>query len=84
MSKTLEWGLEPRPGSFGRTLRRAAASALHGAGRWLDRWASALEVTVEAAATTPVLEFHAEAGAPEGALFVDGVRVGVIHGVRRL
>jgi hypothetical protein len=31
-----------------------------------------------------VLEFHAEAGAPEGALYVDGRFVGHIVGVRRL
>jgi hypothetical protein len=29
-------------------------------------------------------EFHAEAGAPEGALFVNGIRVGSISGVSRL
>lgn len=28
--------------------------------------------------------FHAEAGAPEGALYVDGQRVGVLPGVTRL
>ncbi len=32
----------------------------------------------------PELEFYAEAGAPEGALFVDGQRVGSIPGVTRL
>jgi hypothetical protein len=32
----------------------------------------------------PLLEFHAEAGAPEGALFVDGQRIGVLPGVTRL
>lgn len=36
--------------------------------------------------TTPLpqLEFYAEAGAPEGALYLDGELVGVIEGVRRL
>jgi hypothetical protein len=28
------------------------------------------------AATLPALEFHAEAGAPEGALYIDGVMFG--------
>jgi hypothetical protein len=32
----------------------------------------------------PQLEFHAEAGAPEGALYVDGKLVGWLPGVRRL
>lgn len=35
-------------------------------------------------APSPVLEFHAEAGAPEGALYVDGVLVGHLRGVYRL
>ncbi len=30
------------------------------------------------------LEFHAESGAPEGALYVDGKLVGYLPGVRRL
>ena len=32
----------------------------------------------------PVLEFYAEAGAPEGALYVDGKLVGWVAGVNRL
>src|SRR5690349_19524059 len=32
----------------------------------------------------PELEFYAEAGAPEGALFIDGRLVGRLPGVRRL
>lgn len=32
----------------------------------------------------PVLEFYAEAGAPEGALYVDGRLVGHLPGVTRL
>ena len=32
----------------------------------------------------PQLEFHAEAGAPEGALYVDGRLVGWLPGVSRL
>lgn len=33
---------------------------------------------------SPVLEFYAEAGAPEGALYVDGQLVGHLPGVTRL
>lgn len=32
----------------------------------------------------PVVEFHGEAGAPEGALYVDGKLVGHVLGVNRL
>ena len=32
----------------------------------------------------PVLEFYADAGAPEGALYMDGNLVGWVPGVRRL
>ena len=35
-------------------------------------------------AREPRFEFHAEAGAPEGALYVDGRLVGWLSGVRRL
>lgn len=35
-------------------------------------------------AREPVLEFYAEAGAPEGALYVDGELVGMLAGVSRL
>jgi hypothetical protein len=37
-----------------------------------------------AASTLPRLEFHADACAPEGALYVDGVLVGRLPGVQRL
>jgi len=37
-----------------------------------------------AAALAHVIEFHAEAGAPEGALYVDGQLVGHLPGVCRL
>ena len=34
--------------------------------------------------TEPVLEYHGEAGAPEGALYVNGQLVGHVLGVTRL
>ena len=34
--------------------------------------------------STRALEFYAEAGAPEGALYLDGQLVGWLHGVKRL
>jgi hypothetical protein len=69
-------------------LRSAVAAALHGASRTLHRLALHLG---QASSAQPVpsglslsLEFHAEAGAPEGALFVDGCLVAHLRGVRRL
>jgi hypothetical protein len=67
--------------------RRAAAALLHGASRALQGLARQLTATpsrTPASALTPMLEFHAEAGAPEGALYVDGQLVGHLVGVSRL
>jgi len=61
-------------------LRRGVALALRAARRVLQRWAqrlaSAPSLTVFVA-QPPLLEFHAESGAPDGALYVDGVLVGL-------
>lgn len=65
--------------------RALAAAALRRASTLLGRLA--LSVAGSAAqrpVSVPVLEFHAEAGAPEGALYVDGVLVGMLAGVQRL
>jgi len=61
---------------------------LHRAGRQLSRAARQLALPLRRHAEAvapgwPQVEFHAEAGAPEGALFVDGEYVGQI-GVGRL
>ena len=69
------------------SYRRAAAAALHSASRVLKRLArqlAAAPAQPQALALTPRLEFHAEAGAPEGALYVDGQLVGHLLGVSRL
>jgi len=68
-----------------RRARELAATALRAAGAALDRLALRL-VRIEAPATRPdpMLEYHAEAGAPEGALYVDGQLVGRLEGVSRL
>ena len=66
-----------RPRLLLAALLRAASSAL-------DRVASSLALEPPLAEGEPVLEFHAEAGAPEGALYVDGAFVGVVAGVTRL
>lgn len=69
------------------SYRRTTAAALHSASRVLQRLArqlAAAPARPDAAALTPLLEFHAEAGAPEGALYVDGQLVGHLVGVSRL
>jgi hypothetical protein len=50
----------------------------------LARLAAALASKPARAVTDPRVEFHAEAGAPEGALYVDGQLVGWLPGVSRL
>jgi hypothetical protein len=61
------------------------ATALHGASLALAGWARRLAQSLRRPeAADPVLEFYAEAGAPEGALYVDGRLVGHLPGVTRL
>ena len=77
-----------------RGTRHALARVLAGASRFLDGLSRRLEAA-EARATErdaqavreaeeAMLEFHAEAGAPEGALYVNGEFVGYVPGVSRL
>ena len=82
MSKTLSRHPalpEPAP-----RLRRALARSLRITGRGLARWARRWAAAERLPQHDPVLEFYAEAGAPEGALYIDGRRVGVLPGVTRL
>ena len=68
-----------------RRARELAATVLRSAGAALDRLALGLaRADAPIAAPEPVLEFHAEAGAPEGALYVNGHLVGNVVGVNRL
>jgi hypothetical protein len=68
-----------------RRGRAAAAVLLRTVSRALDGLAARLAIVERRPTTTePVLEFHAEAGAPEGALYVDGQLVGHVLGVNRL
>jgi hypothetical protein len=66
--------------------RRAAAASLRSASALLARLAQRLAVPAPAPrpSVAPRLEFYAEAGAPEGALYLDGQLVGFVEGVRRL
>jgi hypothetical protein len=85
MLKTDHWTLRSTSALPAERTREAAADVLRGASLVLARLASRLRVATRAAPSgDPVLEFYAEAGAPEGALYVDGRRVGVLQGVTRL
>lgn len=83
--------LQPgRPAASGRPafiaprgLRALAAAVLLAASRALDGLAQRLALAPPASSEA-VIEFHAEAGAPEGALYVDGQLVGHLSGVTRL
>ncbi|MBL8326157.1 MAG: hypothetical protein JNJ89_14490 [Rubrivivax sp.] len=74
------------PASSGREL---AAALLRRASQMLARMAlsvagAASPMVARESVSDPVLEFYAEAGAPEGALYVDGELVGMLVGVTRL
>ncbi len=67
-----------------RGARTWAATVLRAASRSLDTLAERLALAQAPAATERVLEYHGEAGAPEGALYVNGQLVGHVLGVTRL
>ena len=67
------------------SVRRAAGGLLAGLSLLLGRLAQHLAAVPQAAAAGDrCTEYHAEAGAPEGALYVDGKLVGWLEGVKRL
>lgn len=61
-----------------------AAAALRRVSTGLVRLAEALALGAARPRRAPELEFYAEAGAPEGALYVDGKLIGLLPGVTRL
>ena len=67
-------------------LRLVVAAALYGASAGLERIARQLAPAAapRADAVLPRVEFHAEAGALEGALYVDGQLIALLPGVSRL
>lgn len=85
--KPLSWHpvVTPRP-PWTYLARRVAATSLRSASAVLAHLARRL--SVPAPAPEPRLptrlEFYAEAGAPEGALYLDGQLVGWVPGVKRL
>lgn len=85
MHKSWSAPVGPLAPSVSDTARRWMAHALHQAGARLQRWAQVWQPAADAQSPADArLEFHAEAGAPEGALYLDGQRIGVLPGVTRL
>lgn len=86
MSKTPQGLTRPLAAPSGSALRQLAASSLRLASRSLARLARQLaqRSAPTGARPLPALEFYAEAGAPEGALYLDGELVGHLPGVTRL
>lgn len=76
--------LEPqRP--FSEVAQHFAAAGLRSASAALARLSRRLgRPVVRAPHSEPQLEFYAEAGAPEGTLYLEGKLVGWVSGVRRL
>lgn len=73
----------PRP--FREAVRRLAAAGLRRASATLARLSRRLgRPGVYTPHPDPQLEFYAEAGAPEGALYLEGKLVGWVTGVKRL
>lgn len=69
------------------SLAPLAARALGAASMLLGRLAAELSAATAprvARELPPVLEFYADAGAPEGALYLNGELVGTLPGVTRL
>lgn len=82
--KAQRWSAAVDPRPLADLARRAAASVLRGASAALARLARRLAAPRRVARGPAQLEFYAEAGAPEGALYLDGELVGWLQGVKRL
>ncbi len=81
MTRTLISPHATWPHGARHTLAKALARASAWAWRKARQWAATARRP--APQTDPIWEFHAEAGAPEGALYVNGELVGHV-GVKRL
>lgn len=71
----------------GPSVRRLLAGLLRTASHRLAQLSRSLNAAERARERSPgemVYEFYAEAGAPEGALYVDGKLIGYVPGVTRL
>ena len=67
-----------------RRRRHSVALLLRAASRALDSLAARLLPVAPSQAGESVVEVYAEAGAPEGALYINGQLVGRLPGVHRL
>ncbi len=96
MTRTLPWAASTSA-PLSATALNLLAAALRAASELLERRAARLAEAARAEAQAAAEEllragahtvefhsFHGDAGAPEGALYVDGWLVGVIDGVLRL
>ena len=85
MIKSLPWSYHPAEHAFEHRLRHAVAAVLRGASRMLSRLARRIAASKKVRhADIGHLEFYAEAGAPEGAIYADGLLIGYLTGVNRL
>jgi hypothetical protein len=84
MSSLKELRASSGPAPVADAARDLAAELLRHASGVLARLAADLVRAPIAPRAEPRFEYHAEAGAPEGALYVDGRLVGWIAGVNRL
>lgn len=77
----------PYSATRGPSVRRLLAAILRAASHRLAQLSRAVSATERARERTQgesVYEFYAEAGAPEGALYLNGQLVGYVPGVTRL
>jgi hypothetical protein len=90
MSKTLTFAAALAWRPLGATVLHMVAAALRSAGDLVHALAVRAGTAEDALATTPPIEtvefhsLHGDAGAPEGALYVNGVLVAIVPGVDRL
>ena len=83
--KSPDWTSVGPPGALVDALRRVLADSLRSGSALLARLARKMSRPArQTRATEPHIEFYAEAGASEGALYLDGRLVGWVAGVRRL
>ncbi len=83
----LQTGTSPYFAPSGPSVRRRFVGLLRAASRGLARLSRSISAAERARERTTgevVFEFYAEAGAPEGALYVNGELVGYLPGVTRL
>jgi len=85
MIKSLPWSYHPAEHALEHRIRHAAAAVLRGTSLMLSRLARRIAASKKVRnAEIGHLEFYAEAGAPEGAIYADGLLVGYITGLNRL